>query len=132
VFPSLVYDAPRSQQSRRLAAALDRSAPTPLTPRERELIGLISRSRSNGEIAAELGVSVKAVEAGLARLFTKFEVATRTELAVLAALRYPSLVRDSPTVNRRERVNAETSAELRPPRGTERRERRRLRRDCPG
>jgi DNA-binding NarL/FixJ family response regulator len=42
------------------------------------------RGRSNDEIAAELGLARKTVEARLTRLFARFQIATRTELALKA------------------------------------------------
>ncbi len=42
------------------------------------------RGRSNDEIASELGLARKTVEAHLTRLFVRFGVATRTELALKA------------------------------------------------
>ncbi len=57
---------------------------TPLTTRERAIIEGVMAGRSNDELSVELGVSRKTVEAYLGRLFERFSVLTRTELAVLA------------------------------------------------
>jgi DNA-binding NarL/FixJ family response regulator len=54
------------------------------TKRELEIVEGVMRGRSNDEIAAELGLARKTVEARLTRLFARFEVATRTELALKA------------------------------------------------
>jgi DNA-binding CsgD family transcriptional regulator len=51
-----------------------------LTPRERQMAEL-ARSHTNRQIADELGVSLKTVEAALARAFAKLGVSSRTELA---------------------------------------------------
>ncbi len=57
---------------------------TPLTAREHELVAAVMAARSNDEIARQLGVSTKTVEGLLSRLYERFAVQTRTELAVLA------------------------------------------------
>ena len=57
------------------------SARVHLTGREREVVGLVVDGRSNDEIGAALGIGVKTVETHLARLFLRFDVASRTELA---------------------------------------------------
>jgi DNA-binding NarL/FixJ family response regulator len=58
----------------------------PRRPSERELgaIRLLARGASNDEIAAGLGISVKTVESHLRRLFGRYGVLSRTELAMLA------------------------------------------------
>lgn len=65
-------------------AAIRRSGWTPLDRRDRRVVELLVAGRSNDEIAGEIGVSRRAIELRLARLFKRFEVTTRTELAVLA------------------------------------------------
>jgi DNA-binding NarL/FixJ family response regulator len=55
-----------------------------LTKRELEIVGGVVRGRSNDQIAAELGLARKTVEAHLTRLFARFQIATRTELALKA------------------------------------------------
>lgn len=57
---------------------------TPLTARERDVIEGVMTGRSNDELSADLDISRKTVEACLTRLFERFGVATRTELAVVA------------------------------------------------
>jgi DNA-binding NarL/FixJ family response regulator len=57
---------------------------TPLTSRERDIIAGVMAGRSNDELSASLSISRKTVEAYLSRLFDRFSVVTRTELAVLA------------------------------------------------
>ena len=56
----------------------------PLTARELSIINRVVAGRSNDEIAADLSLSPKTVEWYLGRLFERFEVASRTELATLA------------------------------------------------
>jgi DNA-binding NarL/FixJ family response regulator len=57
---------------------------TPLTSRERDIIEGVMAGQSNDELSARLKISRKTVEAYLSRLFERFGVVTRTELAVLA------------------------------------------------
>jgi DNA-binding CsgD family transcriptional regulator len=59
-------------------------APT-LTRREREIAGLAARGRSDAEIAAELGVSVRTVESHLHRAYAKLGVTSRHELAAVVS-----------------------------------------------
>jgi DNA-binding CsgD family transcriptional regulator len=53
-----------------------------LSPREREILHLVSGGSTNSEIAASLGVSVHAVKFHLASVYRKLGVANRTEAAV--------------------------------------------------
>lgn len=67
------------------AAFLDTAAAVPpLTPRMARVIRAISEGRSNGEIAALLGISTKTVEGYLSELYRTFDVASRAELAARA------------------------------------------------
>jgi DNA-binding CsgD family transcriptional regulator len=84
--PPLVYRQPLHNRGQ-LASLARVSNRSPLTPRENEIVSLVVAGRSNGEIAAALDLSVKTVEAHLARVFDKVDVATRAELAVLAERR---------------------------------------------
>jgi len=52
-----------------------------LTATERRVATLVARGLSNKEIAAELYVTVRAVEANLSRIYAKLEIRSRTELA---------------------------------------------------
>jgi DNA-binding NarL/FixJ family response regulator len=56
----------------------------PLSTRERDIIAGVMAGQSNDELSAQLQISRKTVEAYLSRLFERFSVVTRTELAVLA------------------------------------------------
>ncbi len=56
----------------------------PLTARERDVLAALMRGRSNDEIAADLGISRKTVEAYLSRLFARAGALSRTELAIRA------------------------------------------------
>lgn len=55
-----------------------------LTDREREVLGLLSQGRTNGDIAAELVVSLKTVQNHVSNVCHKLQVADRTQ-AVLRA-----------------------------------------------
>jgi DNA-binding NarL/FixJ family response regulator len=52
-----------------------------LSPREREVLERAAFGSSNGEIAAELGVTVNTVKFHLASIFRKLGVANRTAAA---------------------------------------------------
>ena len=55
-----------------------------LTAREEEIVRLVAEGWSNDEIAGRLSLSVKTVEAYLTRLYERWGVTTRTELALRA------------------------------------------------
>jgi DNA-binding NarL/FixJ family response regulator len=61
-----------------------REAPRRPSARELGAIRLLARGASNDEIAFGLGISVKTVESHLRRLFGRYGVLSRTELAMLA------------------------------------------------
>ncbi len=55
-----------------------------LTPREIEVLCLLAQGLSNHQIARELGLSVRTVEAHLTHIYSKLDVGSRTEAALLA------------------------------------------------
>lgn len=55
-----------------------------LTPREREVLALVARGRTNGEIAKELFISTKTASVHVSNILAKLGAATRTEAATLA------------------------------------------------
>jgi DNA-binding NarL/FixJ family response regulator len=61
-----------------------RSAPRRPSDREVEVLTLVCAGATNDEIGGRLGVSDKTVESHLRRLFDRYGVLSRTELAVLA------------------------------------------------
>ena len=61
-----------------------RDAPRRPSPREIEAIRLLAKGSTNDEIATGLGISIKTVESHLRRLFGRYGVLSRTELAMLA------------------------------------------------
>jgi DNA-binding NarL/FixJ family response regulator len=55
-----------------------------LTPRERDVLGLIAAGRNNVDIAARLGLSEKTVRNNVSAVFAKLRVADRSAAIVLA------------------------------------------------
>jgi DNA-binding NarL/FixJ family response regulator len=55
-----------------------------ITDREREVLTLVARGRSNSEIAAELHITVATAKAHVARLFTKLDARDRVHLVIIA------------------------------------------------
>ncbi len=60
-----------------------------LTPREHEVMGMVTEGKSNREIAAELGVSAKTVEAHRARVMEKMRADSLAELVRMALIATP-------------------------------------------
>ena len=56
----------------------------PLTPREREVLGLIGRGMANKVIARELSLSEKTVKAHVSSILAKLGVTDRTQAALYA------------------------------------------------
>ncbi|HUY76627.1 MAG TPA: response regulator transcription factor [Ktedonobacterales bacterium] len=55
-----------------------------LTDREREILGLIARGRSNAEIAEDLVISLKTVSNHVSNIFAKLQVVDRAQAAIRA------------------------------------------------
>jgi len=55
-----------------------------ITPREREVLLLIARGRSNGEIAGELHMSSATAKTHVSRLLSKLGARDRAQLVVIA------------------------------------------------
>jgi DNA-binding CsgD family transcriptional regulator len=83
VSAGLLVRSPGTQQPRGFARAED--APL-LTPREREILGLIGEGLSNKAMARRLGISVHTVKFHLEALFAKLDATSRAE-AVTKGLR---------------------------------------------
>ena len=64
-----------------------------LTPRERDVLGVLARGRSNQQIAAELGLGQRTVEGHVSSVLGKLGVASRAE-AVAYALAHRLVVPD--------------------------------------
>ena len=56
----------------------------PLTPRERDVLRLVAEAANNGEIADELGISLRTVETHLASIYGKLGVRGRLEAVLWA------------------------------------------------
>jgi DNA-binding NarL/FixJ family response regulator len=62
----------------------DRASQGTLTAREREVLKLITEGKTNGEIAAELGVSIRTVETHRANIMSKLGLKNTAELVKYA------------------------------------------------
>lgn len=60
-------------------------ASRPLSDREREVLSHLVAGRSNDEIGAAMGIITRTVEAHLTRLYERYDIRSRTELAARAA-----------------------------------------------
>jgi DNA-binding NarL/FixJ family response regulator len=69
---------------RHLSGEVERAPGAALTAREMEVLCLVSQGRSNHQVARELGLSVRTVEAHLTHIYNKLGVGSRTEAALLA------------------------------------------------
>ena len=76
-------DPELGDRSRKLAPNNRDGRPT-LTPRERQLIGLVRAGLRNREIAGQLGVTEGTVKVYIHAIFEKLGVTSRTELAIRA------------------------------------------------
>jgi two-component system, NarL family, response regulator LiaR len=63
---------------------LEEMTTDPLTPREREVLGLIGQGMANKLIARELGLSEKTVKAHVSNILAKLGVSDRTQAALYA------------------------------------------------
>ena len=63
------------------------SAAGELTAREREILGLVSQGRTNGEIGKQLFISTKTVSVHVSRILAKLGASGRTEAAAIARRR---------------------------------------------
>ena len=72
---------------RHMAGMRERTAESELTSRELEVLRLVARGLTNYQIARQLGLSVRTVEAHLTHVYTKLDVNSRTEAALLAQRR---------------------------------------------
>lgn len=70
-----------------LAGKLDRKEEDVLTSREKEILALVAKGLTNKEIAYQLHLSPRTVEAHLTHTYKKLEVGSRTEAAMLAQKR---------------------------------------------
>jgi two-component system, NarL family, response regulator LiaR len=80
----LLHPAVAARLLEEVAAAGGRAAPENLTPREREVVGLIARGLSNKRIALELGISEKTVKTHVSSILGKLGLTDRTQVALHA------------------------------------------------
>jgi NarL family two-component system response regulator LiaR len=80
----LLHPAVAGRLMEEVAAGGGREAPDNLTPREREVVGLIARGRSNKRIALELGISEKTVKTHVSSILGKLGLTDRTQVALHA------------------------------------------------
>jgi two-component system, NarL family, response regulator LiaR len=80
----LVHPAVAARLMEEVAAGGGREAPENLTPREREIVGLIARGLSNKRIALELGISEKTVKTHVSSILGKLGLTDRTQVALHA------------------------------------------------
>src|SRR5207302_3265698 len=68
------------------AAGIDAARAAPRPPSEREIAVLreLNRGSTSDEIGVRLGISARTVESHLRRLFDRYGVVSRTELAILS------------------------------------------------
>lgn len=87
-----------------------------LTPREKQIVGLVAAGRPNKVIAIDLGISLRTAEAHRARIFTKLDARNAMELACQLCAHGRSGA--SPILNEAARyVLNEPSAAYGPPQG---------------
>lgn len=81
-FTNSVSDIVLSDYQRRApnVANLPGTASVQLSPREREVLQLLAEGRTNKEVAAQIGTSVKTVENQRARIMTKLDFHSLTDL----------------------------------------------------
>jgi DNA-binding NarL/FixJ family response regulator len=83
---ALLYGAQAADLLRRAAASDSHQQPTrtSLTPREREVLQLVTEGRTNREIAASLKISPGTVKNHVEHIIAKLDVSDRTQAAVYA------------------------------------------------
>ncbi|HEY2636011.1 MAG TPA: response regulator transcription factor, partial [Solirubrobacteraceae bacterium] len=74
-----VFSALRADPATPTGAAAGPTGPDALTEREREVMELIARGRSNRAIAAELVISEKTVKNHIGHIYEKLGAGSRTE-----------------------------------------------------
>jgi DNA-binding NarL/FixJ family response regulator len=79
----ILYLTPEVSQVLR-ADAIDNPPPNTLTPREREIIQLLSEGMANRDIAGELGISTKTAETHRASIMRKLRVESLADLVLYA------------------------------------------------
>ncbi|WP_144762408.1 LuxR C-terminal-related transcriptional regulator [Curtobacterium sp. 9128] len=78
-----IADAQTALAAHGMAVTAGRAQRAPLTKREYEVAELAAQGLSNRRIAEQLGLSVRTIDAHLSRVFTKWDLHARAELAEL-------------------------------------------------
>lgn len=81
---SLLFPAAVRELAVRHAGARAAGPDADLTPREREVLVLVARGRSNAEIAAELFLGLQTVKTHVSSLLRKLGARDRTQAVVVA------------------------------------------------
>jgi FixJ family two-component response regulator len=69
---------------RSASSSLSSTLVAKLTPRERQVFGLVVQGRQNGQIAYELGIAVRTVKAHRAGVMAKTKAETTADLVLIA------------------------------------------------
>ena len=85
-------DHDQKTRANRLARADIAMRLAELTPREHEVMAMVTDGKSNKEIAAALGVSAKTVEAHRARVMEKMRAESLAELVRMALIAAPEVL----------------------------------------
>lgn len=72
------------KETKKSKKPIDPLLPHRFSPRERQVLQLVSRGLSNTDIAAELGIKIPTVRTHVGSIFRKLEVRDRTTAAVVA------------------------------------------------
>jgi two-component system, NarL family, response regulator LiaR len=80
----LLHPAVAARLMEEVAAGGANEAPDNLTPRERDVVGLIARGLSNKRIALELGIAEKTVKTHVSSILGKLGLTDRTQVALHA------------------------------------------------
>ena len=75
---------PDGKAAETVLRTLERSADSPLTPRQTEVMGLIARGLTNREIAAQLGLSERTVDRHVSDILSRIDAPTRAAAAAWA------------------------------------------------
>ena len=78
-----------------------------VSPAEREVLVLLTRGLSNGEIAKERGTSVRTVANQLQQLYQKFQVTSRVELVAKLGVRVIPISGEQPAFRPKKRAGDE-------------------------